>query len=480
MSINRGKELRTRLAVPERQAYSIRPRVVTADNSIKVRPTRVSTTITQKNARTSNYGRHTLVAPKRGSVLIDLKPLRTPSILTKRYLGWSGYILTINEFDLKAFETATFTPRSTLGTAINDIRKLILLLPAHNEELILRATIESAVAAGQDIDDIYVVNDSSTDATESIALELLGADHVLSVERSGKALAVKQAIEHFSLNNRYEWLHIADADSIFSPDYFRQFNKKLDSKKYAVALGFVQSLRGNWISTYRALTYTYSQHIIRRLQSKLGMISVFPGPITCFRTDIIDEIEFGGNSLTEDFDITLQVHRKKLGQIVFIPKAINYTQDPQTLSDFCKQNLRWQRGFFQGVQKYRIGFKGQRIDVSLGFQMFQTLLFLLQIFVLIPMIIAITGNWLIIPVIIAAEIIVNGTVAIFASIAAKRWNLLGALPYFFFLRYLEIAIYFIAFFEVIVFGKFREEIKGWSTAGRRYKLSAEAMIDVAQ
>lgn len=436
---------RTRIHVPERAVSYERPPVV----------------------RTSH--RETYSIPERGSMTI---PLRQPVNVVVTPPEKPQTVSTPEQLLL-------ITPE-VLEHAAARPRKLVLLLPAHNEELIIKATIRSAIAAGQSIKDIYVVNDNSSDDTEAIAIGELGADHVLTVERSGKALAVKQAIDHFALETRYEWLHVADADSIFSPSYFRHFRKKLNTRKYAVALGFVQSLRGNWISTYRALSYTYSQHVTRRIQSKLGMISVFPGPITCFRTDIIKELEFGGTSLTEDFDITLQVHRKKLGGIVFIPRAVNYTQDPQTLSDFVKQNMRWQRGFFQGVQKYHVGFRAQKIDVSLGFSMFQTLLFLLQIFVLIPMIIAITGNWMVIPAIIAAEIVVNGAIAIFSSIAARRWNLIGALPYFFFLRYLEVAIHIIAFFEVIVFGKFREEIKGWSTAGRRYKLSSEAMLDVAQ
>lgn len=438
---------RTRIAIPERQVSYGRSRLTVASRVNDPRPE--------------------LYIPERGATTIAL---RAPTVFSSQPTP------VITETPQQLY---LITPEF-LDSTPDPIRKLVLLLPAHNEELILKATIRSAIAAGQAIEDIYVVNDGSVDATESIALEILGPDQVLSVSQSGKALAVKQAIDHFTLDERYEWLHVADADSIFSKDYFRHFRLKLDNKKYAVALGFVQSLRGNWISTYRALTYTYSQQVIRRLQSKLGMISVFPGPITCFRTDIIKDLEFGGTSLTEDFDITLQVHRKKLGEIVFIPKAVNYTQDPQTLSDFCKQNLRWQRGFFQGVQKHRVGFKGQRIDASLGFQMFQTMLFFLQIFIIIPMIIAITGNWMVIPAIIAAEVIVNAGIAIFSSIAAKRWNLLGALPYFFFLRYLEIAIYVIAFFEIIVLGRFHEEMKGWSTAGRRYKLSAEAMLDVAQ
>lgn len=372
------------------------------------------------------------------------------------------------------------SPTSEQSATGNTQKQLVLLLPAHNEELIIAETIRSAVAAGQPKSDIYVVNDNSSDKTEEIAISLLGEDNVLTVERSGKALAVKKAIDKFDLENRYTWLHIADADSIFSQDYFRHYRSKLDPQKYAVAVGFVQSLRGNWISTYRALTYTYSQQVTRRVQSHLGMISVFPGPITCFRTDIIKDLEFGGSSLTEDFDITLQVHRKKLGKILFIPKAVNFTQDPQTLSDFIKQNMRWQRGFFQGVKKYKIGLHGQRIDISLGYQMLQTVLFLLMLLVWLPYVIAVTGNWMIIPVFIAADIILNGFIALFASAVAKRWMLIGALPYFYFLRWIEIGIYITAFVEVMVLKKFQDEVIGWSTAGRRYQLSKQALIDVAK
>ena len=358
-------------------------------------------------------------------------------------------------------------------------KKLALLLPGHNEELIIATTIRSAVAAGMLKRDIYVVDDASTDDTRKIAVELLGKSNVLSVKRSGKALAVKKAIKKFKIEQEYIWLHVADADSIFCPDYFRIYRAKLDDTKYAVAVGFVQSLRGNWISTYRALTYTYSQHVNRRIQSYLGMISVFPGPITSFRTDIIKKIDFEADSLTEDFDITLQVHRKQLGKIVFIPKAINYTQDPQNLGDFCKQNLRWQRGFFQGVKKYRIGLQRNRIDLSLGFQVSQTVLLLLQLLVLVPLVIASTGNWLIIPVAISADFIVNAFIAIWAAYVTKRWSIFGAIPYFYFLRWVEIGIHLQAFVEVMILGKFKTSVRGWSTAGRRYKINKLALTDIA-
>lgn len=358
-------------------------------------------------------------------------------------------------------------------------KKLCLLLPGHNEELIIATTIRSAIAAGQNKKDIYVVDDNSSDKTRQESIALLGKDHVLSVKRSGKALAVKKGIKKFNLDTKYKWLHVADADSVFGADYFRIYRKKLKPNKYAIALGFVQSLRGNWISTYRAASYTYSQHVNRRIQSKLGMISVFPGPITCFRTDILHKLDFEANTLTEDFDITLQVHRNKLGKILYIPNAINYTQDPQTLRDFCKQNLRWQRGFFQGVKKYRIGLRPQVIDISIGWQITQALFYLFQMLILVPYVIYKSGNWILLPFIIAADFVVNGVITLASSVIIKRWNLIGSLPYFYFLRWVEIIIFVIAFVEIYILRKFRNEIKGWGTEGRRYKLNATALKDVA-
>jgi cellulose synthase/poly-beta-1,6-N-acetylglucosamine synthase-like glycosyltransferase len=310
-------------------------------------------------------------------------------------------------------------------------KRLALLLPGHNEELIIATTIRSAVAAGQKLEDIYVVDDFSSDQTRSEALKELPENNVLSVDRSGKALAVQKAIKHFKIKERYEWVHVADADSVFCPDYFNIYRKKLAKGTYAVAVGFVQSLRGNWISTYRSLTYTYSQQVQRRIQSKLGMVSVFPGPITSFNTDILDKLEFDTNTLTEDFDITLQVHRKNLGKIAYIPKAINYTQDPQTLRDFCKQTARWQRGFFQGVLKYHIGINPHKIDVSIGFQLFQMFLYLLQFWVLLPIFIVMTHSFMPLLLVTTADFIVMGLTTLFSMAASKRWYLLGALPYFY-------------------------------------------------
>ena len=363
--------------------------------------------------------------------------------------------------------------RENLAVKQKRRKRIALLLPAHNEELIIKTTIRSALAAGMNKKDIYVVDDNSNDQTYAIAVRELSKSNVLSVPRSGKARAVRRAFLHFNILDRYNWLHVADADSIFCPDYFRIYKKHLDGKQWVAAVGFVQSLGGNWIANYRSFSYTYGQHIFRRIQSWFGVIAVLPGPVTCFKTDIIKDLDFETESLTEDFDLTLQIHRKHLGRIRFIPEAVNFTQDPRTLKDFYDQTLRWQRGFFQGVRKYRIGLRPHVIDAGVGYQMLESAYYLCQLLIIIPLLALLGHHWSMSISLFLADFMAIVALASFSALAAKRPIILSTLFYFYILRLFELAIFVQAFIEIIILRKFKTVAHGWETEGRRYEITAE-------
>jgi cellulose synthase/poly-beta-1,6-N-acetylglucosamine synthase-like glycosyltransferase len=173
------------------------------------------------------------------------------------------------------------------------------------------------------------------------------------------------------------------------------------------------------------------------------------------------------------------VHRKNLGKILYIPKAINYTQDPQTFRDFCKQSMRWYRGFFQGIQEYHIGRGRQRIDIGIGFQLLQTAFFLIQVLVLFPIILIESHHWLAIPIAISIDFVLTSVITVLSAMAIRRWTLVGVLPYFYFLRVAEIVMYFTAFIEIVALKRSTSGAKGWATEGRRYKIGSAALQDVA-
>ena len=224
--------------------------------------------------------------------------------------------------------------------------RVALLIAAHNEELVLADTINSAIKAGLKPEYIYVVDDNSSDDTSNIARSILPHENVYKVERSGKGLAIKKAAERFDLSSKYRWIHIADADGKFPENYFAVLRSKLRVKN-AAATGYVRSLKGKYVSQYRVFEYTVGMEIHRRVQSMFNVIPIIPGPTSCFRADVFAQLDFSSGSLTEDFDVTMQIYRKKLGRIQFIRNAVALTQDPLTVRSFINQISRWNRGVLQ-------------------------------------------------------------------------------------------------------------------------------------
>jgi poly-beta-1,6-N-acetyl-D-glucosamine synthase len=56
----------------------------------------------------------------------------------------------------------------------------------------------------------------------------------------------------------------------------------------------------------------------------------------------------------EDFNMTFEVYRKKLGRVGFTVAAQAITQDPDTVPDYVRQTGRWALGLWQTVRRHRL------------------------------------------------------------------------------------------------------------------------------
>lgn len=344
--------------------------------------------------------------------------------------------------------------------------KIALIIPAYNESLVIAHTIKSAIASGLNKKHIFVVNDSSDDATYSIAASLLGEMNVFTVEPSGKGLAIQTLAQKLYLTERYRWIHIADADGEFDKRYFVELRKNL-RVKYAAATGYVSSLDGGYISKYRMYEYTIGMDVVRRFQSIAGVISIIPGPTSIFRSDVFTKLDFGGGALCEDFDVTLQIHRQKLGSIQFIPSAIARTQDPSTFKDFIKQISRWNRGVLQLFFKHKVGRKASKIDTYLSYQMIQNLTFFLMYTVWVPFVTAMTGSMHYLALVFLSDVIILFGFTLFAAGRLRQPGLVGAFPAIYVLRWVSLAIFIRSFVEVALLRKYRITSGRWETVARR-------------
>ncbi len=354
---------------------------------------------------------------------------------------------------------------------------LALLIAAHNEELVLGHTLKSAIAAGMQAEHIYVVDDHSSDATGAIAKSILPAANVIRVSQSGKGLALTKANKWFKLSKRYRWIHLADADGAFAPNYFPVFRREL-RVKYAAATGYVRSLPGRRISEYRVFEYTVGMEIHRRLQIMFNVIPVIPGPTSCFRADIFERLNFANNSITEDFDVTMQLHRQKLGKVQFIPQAVAYTQDPKNLADYKRQITRWNRGALQSMLKYKIGRRPKTLDAYLSYQILQNLLFFVSYLIWVPALAIVRHSLAVVAAAFVIDVVITYIITLLTAMRSQRWDIMSAFPVIYALRWVSLLVFMRAFVDVVIRGKYRNTDGVWGDSSpERYILEPAELLE---
>ncbi|MEE2039106.1 glycosyltransferase [Nocardiopsis sp. CT-R113] len=239
---------------------------------------------------------------------------------------------------------------------------LAVIIPAHNEEPVIHAAIGSALSLFNRWD-IYVVSDSSKDSTAEIAART-GVNVLELLTNRGKAGAIEAVIEEFSLTENYGGVLILDADTELDPGYVEGARRQLEDPTVAAVAGFVVSewkpeertVVGRTISAYRDRLYFMLQYLMRFGQTWRYTNTAFivPGFASVYRSEALREIDVNPRGLViEDFNMTFEVHHKRLGRISMNPDTKAYSQDPFTFADYYKQVSRWTLGFWQTVRRHR-------------------------------------------------------------------------------------------------------------------------------
>ncbi|MDA2809616.1 glycosyltransferase family 2 protein [Nocardiopsis sp. RSe5-2] len=253
------------------------------------------------------------------------------------------------------------TPTAT--AADPDRLTLAVIIPAHNEEPVIDGAIASALRLFNRWD-IYVVSDSSRDATADIAAET-GVNVLELLTNRGKAGAIEAVIEEFDLTGGYDGVVILDADTELDERYVEGARRQLADPSVAAVAGFVvaewkpweRTMVGRLISAYRDRLYWMLQYLLRFGQTWRYTSTTFivPGFASAYRSSVLRRLDINPKGLViEDFNMTFDVHHKRLGRISMRPDTKAYCQDPFTLGDYVKQVRRWTLGFWQTVRRHGV------------------------------------------------------------------------------------------------------------------------------
>lgn len=350
-------------------------------------------------------------------------------------------------------------------------KKIAVLLPARNEERVIRKTIKSLLKVVNP-EDIYVISDGSSDRTVEISLDSLREEiydyrnnrksgiakiitpQVLNLKKNrGKAGALNLAIKKYKLAQEYQYLMFIDADTLVTAFYLEKILPlfEADSKKeIACVVGKVQAQQHGWLAAYRIWEYEISQAIHKKAQSITNTVIVCPGCATVCRAELLNQVEIPIGTLTEDMDLTFLIHRKKLGKIVFTDQARVTTQDPRNLKDFVKQIDRWFTGFWQCVLKHHIPWGGQRLDLEVGFLALEGIfngLLALSIILSLHFLLFQKSSLLALVFIFDLLFLMLPTL-IFAGVRNRNFKLLVYFPLFYPVRFLSSLVFLRSFIKV--------------------------------
>lgn len=339
--------------------------------------------------------------------------------------------------------------------------KICVLIPAYNEEVVIRDTISALFISGCQPHDIYVADDCSKDSTARLA-KSLNINVVSTPVNGGKAAAQRFALEYFTLTKKYDWVVFMDGDTKVDSNFHSSLCDAVTSAPdTSLFIGQIRSINNNHVfSALRAVEYSYGQDVIKVGQGNFNVILVAPGCVSMYKTSILKCLSIDSDTLAEDMDLTMQVHRMG-GNILYIPDAIVNTQDPSTLSDYFKQVLRWHRGFWQIVRKFDIlkpTFKKQRVDWYMLYLILDSLLMnrLIVFSLMLFQIVSVTYGLLM-------DVTIYFLMCGYASYSTRRLDVLYKSPILYLLGYVNFYAYLRGFVEIILL---RKNLLSWNKVTR--------------
>jgi biofilm PGA synthesis N-glycosyltransferase PgaC len=126
--------------------------------------------------------------------------------------------------------------------------------------------------------------------------------------------------------------------------------------------------QNNLFASWRRYQYFWGFNFnVRAASFYGGGFPVTPGCCSVYSTQALRNVDHDPRTPAEDMDFCLQIHRKRLGRIVFTPRAWVETPDPLTFADYRKQCLRWGKGWWYNIRKHRIGLRLQPVDFMVGY-----------------------------------------------------------------------------------------------------------------
>ncbi len=250
--------------------------------------------------------------------------------------------------------------RIELEKASPELPEISIMIPAHNEELVIARTLDALLNLNYPRERIefLVINDGSTDQTARIVEAITSRDDRVRLFNVPEALAARG--KSAALNQglklcRYDVVGIFDADNTPEPDSIIHLARQLAAdERLGAVVGKFRCInrKKNLLTRFINIEGLAFQWIIQAGRWHLFHMATLPGTNYLMRRALIEEL--GGwdtEALTEDSELSIRIY--EAGYLIkFVPYAVTWEQEPETLRVWFKQRVRWARGNNYVLEKH--------------------------------------------------------------------------------------------------------------------------------
>ncbi len=224
--------------------------------------------------------------------------------------------------------------------------RFVFVVPAHNEENGITATVQSllSVSYQRTLFDVVVVADNCTDQTAKQARDA-GAECIerYDAELRGKGYALSLAFTEL-LPRGYDAFIVIDADSIVSQNFLSVLDARLGRGEKVI-----QAYNG--MANPDASVLTYMFQVGNLIENKLfwepkqafGLPIILRGNGMCFAREILEKYPWNAFSIVEDTEYGLTLIANDI-RIHFASDMGVYACQPETFQHAFAQRVRWAAG----------------------------------------------------------------------------------------------------------------------------------------
>lgn len=261
-------------------------------------------------------------------------------------------------YDIKKNLTAKRV-QAALGRVRSRRPLVTVLVPAHNEELVLRRNLDSLRRSSYTNIELIIINDSSTDRTHNIARYFqrrykgsFKRIKLLNIHVRGKARALNAGLKYA----RGSLFMCLDADSAVAPRTIENAVRKFADPSLGCVSANVKILPDKgMLNLFQRIEYLVCYQM-KKTETVAGVQYIVGGIGSMFRTRLVRKLGgYDTDTVTEDIDLSMKLisHYSGTYRVGYYPDVVAYTEAVHDLPDLLRQRFRWKYGRYQTFLKQK-------------------------------------------------------------------------------------------------------------------------------